>query len=302
MIDHDRLFKELLSTFFWEFVELFLPKVAAYLERDSIFFLNQEVFTDVTSGERREVDLLAQVKFRGQDTCFLIHLENQSHSQAGFERRMFHYFARLDEKYALPVYPVVIFSFESPQRAEANCYQVQFPDRKVLDFSYVSIQLNRLNWRDFLQQQNPVAAALMAKMKIKPQDRPKVKSECLRLLATLRLDAARMQMISGFIDTYLRLNATEEQIFRAELDRIGLVQQEDVMEIVTSWMEQGLQQGIEREIALVLRQLSRRLGSLNPSFEEQIRSLPIEQVEELGVALLDFQGEADLVNWLNSLT
>ncbi|MFB8788919.1 MAG: hypothetical protein U7123_08735 [Potamolinea sp.] len=57
MIDHDRLFKELLSTFFWEFVELFLPKVAAYLERDSIFFLNQEVFTDVTSGERREVDL-----------------------------------------------------------------------------------------------------------------------------------------------------------------------------------------------------------------------------------------------------
>lgn len=74
------------------------------------------------------------------------------------------------------------------------------------------------------------------------------------------------------------------------------------MEIVTSWMEQGLQQGIEREIALVLRQLTRRLGSLNPSFEEQIRSLPIEQVEDLGVALLDFQGEADLVNWLNSLT
>ncbi len=65
MIDHGRLFKELLSTFFWEFVELFLPKVAVYLERDSIFFLNQEVFTDVTSGERREVDLLAQVKFRG---------------------------------------------------------------------------------------------------------------------------------------------------------------------------------------------------------------------------------------------
>jgi hypothetical protein len=76
MIDHDRLFKELLSTFFSEFIELFLPDVANYIERDSISFLNQEIFTDITSGERREVDLLVQVRFRGQDTCFLIHVEN----------------------------------------------------------------------------------------------------------------------------------------------------------------------------------------------------------------------------------
>lgn len=63
MIDHDRLFKELLSTFFSEFIELFLPDVAGYIERDSISFLNQEIFTNITSGERREVDLLAQVRF-----------------------------------------------------------------------------------------------------------------------------------------------------------------------------------------------------------------------------------------------
>lgn len=58
-IDHNRLFKELLSTFFWEFLELFLPDVIQYMERDSISFLPEEVFTDVTSGERRKVDLLA---------------------------------------------------------------------------------------------------------------------------------------------------------------------------------------------------------------------------------------------------
>jgi hypothetical protein len=53
MIDRDRLFKELLSTFFSEFIELFLPDVAEYIERDSISFLNQEIFTNITSGERR---------------------------------------------------------------------------------------------------------------------------------------------------------------------------------------------------------------------------------------------------------
>jgi predicted transposase/invertase (TIGR01784 family) len=300
MIDHDRLFKELLSTFFVEFIQLFLPKVFAYLEPDSITFLNQEIFTDLTSGERREVDLLAKIRFQGQDTCFLIHLENQSKAQTDFARRMFHYFARLDEKYRLTVYPVVIFSFDAPQRLELSHYQVQFPDRKILDFNYAAIQLNRLNWRDFLQQRNPVAAALMAKMRIAPEDRPKVKAECLRLLATLRLDPARMQLISGFVDVYLKLNAVEEQTFQAEIDKMGLTEREQVMEIVTSWMEQGIQQGIQQgEVSMVLRQLHRRLSSFNPRLEAQIRNLPTQQVEELGEALLDFSDEIDLINWLN---
>ncbi len=316
MIDHDRLFKELISIFFNEFIELFLPDVADYIERDSLSFLNQEIFTDITSGERREVDLLAQVRFQGQDTCFLIHVENQSYSQARFEWRMFHYFARLDEKYALPIYPVVLFSFDTPQRLESNRYQVEFPDRKVLDFSFVAIQLNRLNWRDFLSSPNPVAAALMAKMKIQPEDRPKVKAECLRLLATLRLDPARMQLISGFVDTYLRLNEAEEVAFEAELDRMGLSEEEEarVMEIVTSWMEkgierglqqgiqqgvqQGLQQARERETQVVLGLLKRRLGTISPNFERDICSLSLVEIEMLNEAILDFESEADLGRWL----
>ncbi len=302
MIDHDRLFKELLSTFFSEFTELFLPDVANYIERDSISFLNQEIFTDITSGERREVDLLVQVRFRGQDTCFLIHVENQSYSQAGFERRMFHYFARLDEKYTLPIYPVVIFSFDTPQRLELNRYQVEFPDRKVLDFSYVAIQLNRLNWRDFLSSPNPVAAALMAKMKIQPEDRPKVKAECLRLLATLRLDPARMQLISGFVDTYLRLNEAEIAVFEAELNRMGLSEEEQVMEIVTSWMEKGIEQGIqqvlEREIKLVLQLINRYIGAIPADFERNIRSLSLVEVELLMEALFEIKSEENLENWL----
>ncbi len=66
-IDHDRLFKELISTFFIEFIELFFPQLMDYLDRDSITFLDKEVFTDVTEGERHESDLVAQVKFRGKE-------------------------------------------------------------------------------------------------------------------------------------------------------------------------------------------------------------------------------------------
>jgi len=243
VIDHDRLFKELLSTFFVEFLQLFFPEVIAYLQPGSITSENTEIFTDVTAGEQYEADLVMKARFWGQDSCFLIHVENQAYPQAEFGRRMFRYFARLSEKFAIPVYPVVMFSYDAPLRPEPNIYRVEFPDKVVLEFNYAVIQLNRLNWRDFLQHGNPVASALMAKMNIAPEDRPRVKSECLRLLATLRLDPARMQLISGFIDTYLRLTEEEEEIFRAEIARFEPEEQEIVMQIVTSWMEEGLQRG-----------------------------------------------------------
>ena len=120
MIDHDRLFKELLTTFFVEFLELFLPEVLTYLERDSIEFLDKEVFTDVTAGERYEADLIVKAKFLGQDSCFLIHVENQSSKQASFDKRMFRYFSRLYEKFDIPVYPIVLLSYDSPKTPETS--------------------------------------------------------------------------------------------------------------------------------------------------------------------------------------
>ena len=314
MIDHDRLFKELLSTFFIEFIELFFPEVMTYLEPDSIIFLEKEVFTDVTVGERYEADLLVQAKFQNRTSHFLIHVENQSYNQANFNQRMFRYFSRLHEKYNLPIYPVVVFSYERPQKAAASSYQIEFPNFKVLDFNYRVLQLNRLNWRDFLNQHNPVASALMAKMKIAPEDRPKVKAECLRLLVTLKLNPAKMQLISGFIDVYLNLNESEEQIFRDELGKIESEEREEVMQIVTSWMKTGIEQGrqeglqagrqegLQRETELIIRQLKRKIGQLTPDIEEQVKELEIPELENLGEALLDFERLDDLTTWLSNLS
>ncbi|MBG1268378.1 Rpn family recombination-promoting nuclease/putative transposase [Nostoc sp. WHI] len=279
MIDHDRLFKELLSTFFVEFLDLFLPQVAQKIDRDSIHFLPQDIFTDVTSGEKKEIDLLAQVKYGEQDTYFLIHLENQSYTQSEFAKRMFKYFARLYEKYDCAIYPVVIFSFDEPKRAESTNHCVRFTDLNVLDFNFKAIQLNRLSWRDYLTQQNPVAAALMAKMRIPTSERPQVKAECLRLLTTLKLDPARMQLISGFVDTYLRLDVTEEQVFQAVIDTMGLAEQEEVMEIVTSWGEKAAQKTRE-EIALNLLREGMSIEAV-----ARLTELTVQQVQQLQAKL-----------------
>jgi flagellar biosynthesis/type III secretory pathway protein FliH len=161
-------------------------------------------------------------------------------------------------------------------------------------------------------------------MQMEPAERPLVKLEALRLLHRLGLNPAQVQLISGFIDTYLKLNPAEEAAFQAELANILPTEQEGVMEIVTSWMERGIEQGREQgleqgreqgleqgreqgleqgrvreALSLVERLLNRRFGSLSPSLQEAVRQLSVAQLEELAEALLDFENEADLEAWLN---
>ncbi|KAF3889280.1 MULTISPECIES: DUF4351 domain-containing protein [Nostocales] len=298
MIDHDRLFKELLSTFFIEFIELFFPQIASTIDRESIHFLPQEYFADLTSGEDKIIDLLVEVKQAGEDVGFLLHVEAQSYTETEFARRMFFYFSRLYQKYLQRVYPIVVFSFNEPRREEVHQHTVEFTDLKVLEFNFASIQLNRLNWRDFVRQPNPVAAALMAKMQIQPEERPRVKAECLRLLATLRLDPARTRLISGFVDTYLELNTQEEQRFQEEIGKLKEQDKEGIMEIVTSWERRATLQATQ---SLVLKLLNRRVGQLPETITQQVENLSVQELEALGEALLDFTSLADIETWLTGV-
>jgi predicted transposase YdaD len=62
-------------------------------------------------------------------------------------------------------------------------------------------------------------------------------------------------------------------------------------------VREGVEQG---ELAMVLRQLRRRIGAVATELLEQIQALSQAQVEELGEALLDFSSAADLVAWLQA--
>ncbi len=64
--------------------------------------------------------------------------------------------------------------------------------------------------------------------------------------------------------------------------------------------QEGRLEGRRREIELVLRLLSRRLGEVSQRQKQTIRNLPLQQVEALGEALLDFQASTDLRIWLTS--
>src|SRR3954447_17236676 len=91
MVDHDQRFKSVLKTFFAEFFQAFFPAWAGRFDFSGVDWLEQEVFTDPTRGERRSVDLVARLPLppgvpppamapaEPADRCLtLIHIEIES--------------------------------------------------------------------------------------------------------------------------------------------------------------------------------------------------------------------------------
>ena len=108
------------------------------------------------------------------------------------------------------------------------------------------------------------------------------------------------------------------------LERLPLLTREDLMELATipakdlrhtrvaqEWIEEGRQEGrlqgrqegrqegeARGEVKVILRLLNRRCGPLSNATTACIQALPLERLEALAEALLDFSGPADLAAWL----
>ncbi len=82
----------------------------------------------------------------------------------------------------------------------------------------------------------------------------------------------------------------------AEFDvKMSEYEEERKMEYVTSTERRGIKKG---SASIVVRQLQRRFGALDEVMQAHVRALPLEHLEELSVALLDFAALSDLETWL----
>jgi len=148
-IDHDRMFKELLETFFAEFMKLFFIEASQAIDFSHIRFMQQEIFTDVTAGEKHEVDILVETRLKEDPGLILIHVEPQAYVQRNFNQRMFVYFSRLFEKYQRKILPIVVFSYDQT-RDEPDRFELGFPLLPVLSFNFYKLELRKLHWREYL--------------------------------------------------------------------------------------------------------------------------------------------------------
>jgi predicted transposase YdaD len=97
---------------------------------------------------------------------------------------------------------------------------------------------------------------------------------------------------------------TEEQIMViAGIPREEIRHTRAVQDWLAEGRQEGLHEGEAREASkMTLRLLNRRCAPLTAATTAQIQALPVDQLEALADALLDFQGPADLSAWLAAHT
>ncbi len=76
--------------------------------------------------------------------------------------------------------------------------------------------------------------------------------------------------------------------------------QELIMRLAPLYEEDRARAVQEGEQKVIIRLLNHRLGEINPAIIEQVQKLSVERLEELGEALFNFRGIADLEAWLQS--
>ena len=89
-------------------------------------------------------------------------------------------------------------------------------------------------------------------------------------------------------------NFTQEELKELQKQELWVQDQQIAIEIAREQVTKTAQ------LSLILRQLVRRLGTIQPETENCIRQLSVEELENLGEAVLDFKDPSDLTAWLQA--
>ena len=217
----------------------------------------------------------------------ILHLEFQTklESTPPLPLRMLDYWVRLYRLYRLPVTQVVVLLLPpTPETVIETSFNIE-----TTRHEYRVMRMWEENPEIFLNDEALLPLAPLAATKQPPILLQQVVERVNQLSVEKRAEiSAYTQILAGlkYKKDLIR------QIFREEIMRESVIYQEILSE--------GEQRGRETEgRSLVLRQLTRRVGELPQEVRQRIETLSLEQLENLGEALLDFQGMADLEAWFS---
>jgi Domain of unknown function (DUF4351) len=291
-------------------MEFFFPNTAALIDWTRPHeFLDKEfqkISQDAELG-RRYADQLVKVWLKGgQSLWLLLHVEIQSQSETKFPERMFVYNLRIFDQFRQVPISLAILCDES-QSWRPNAYRADYPDTK-LNFEFGVVKL--IDYRERIDElessHNPFATVVMAHLKVIDTKRNAKQRKAWKFRLTRGLYEKGYQRqeildLYRFIDWVLVLPKVMEREFWGELQ--GFEEERKVTYVTNAerfGFERGIEQGLQHERSLILRLLTRRIGTIAPNIDTQIAALSVAQLEALGEALLDFSSSADLDEWLKS--
>ncbi len=275
-IDFDQLCKRLVKTFFKEFLDFFFPELLSKIDFtiDPIH-IDKELFSGQIEGDKTISDILTQVKLLdGEEEMLLLHIEFQSGKEEDFSERMLFYYVDIWREYRKKIFAMAFFIDDAVE------WRIPISDTFHMEFMGTSItykyhlrKSKTYNYRDYLDNDNPITAALMTRMDFGRDSRALVKAEALKKLKKYHLSPLQEEILRNFIDRLLFLNEKEDQEFKE------IIYKEDkfkeVGEMLTTWEEKAM----EKEKI----NIAKNLLKMNMSVEQisQATELPIEEIKKL---------------------
>jgi predicted transposase YdaD len=247
----------------------------------------------------RENDVLMKVHspIHGE---FLILNELQLRYTDKMPLRMRAYAALAQERYGLPVYPVLVNILPPPSTVVvSNCFESDFLGLQARQ-DYCVINLWEVEAEMVFEQSLDTLLPFVPILK-NGGNQQTVRRALVQLQQNEEL--VELESLLGFFASFVLDTELVGQIMR--WDMTVLRESPWYQEILAEGEQRGRTEGEQRgrtegERSLVLRQLNRRFGVLPISVESQIQALALNQLETLGEALLDFAQLSDLTAWLDS--
>jgi hypothetical protein len=268
MAIYDQRFKELLTEFLSEFLELFFPTLAAQLDCSVVHFLDKETFTQPREGYRKELDLVVRVRSRATGGEVLTHIEIQAYRSGMPGRRMFDCNTTLRHRHNQPVWSIVLYLRKGVGRVGFLTYQERIEGEVIHAFRYGVVNLASLKVADYQEKPIALAGALLAFMRPGSLTPVEHKLVCYRHIFRHGGTDVRREMLVDIVDTYLVLSAAEEAEFRRLL---GASENEEMAKRVTQWELNG-------ERKALLEVLRARFGdAVDTDVEEQVHTIRDER-------------------------
>ena len=222
-----------------------------------------------------------------------IEFQTSPKSTPPLDFRMLDYYTRLKRQYWCDIEQVLIFLQATSSEIVFN---TEYVDRKTRH-EYRVIRL----WEE---DPTPLLAnpALLPLATLARTDSPQDLLEQVAAAVDMIEERDERQNISACVQVLAGLRFPKNlitQLFREEVMQESVIYQD----ILQKGLQQGEERGKKKEaLELIVRQLTRRFGAIEPEVQQQIRSLSITQLEELAEALLDFSSPSDLVNYLTNIS
>jgi hypothetical protein len=301
-VDHDQLFKAVLTAQLPPFLELFFREEAAQLDLAAARFVDKELFAAPPMGPEREVDLLVDIPLRapagatGAPAGALVAIQIEAQREPEFVWRDLEYFALLRRLRGVPVFPIALFPIvdvlggghgRRPRLGYERVVQREVVlGHTVLEFAFLAVTLRALDAAPYLAQPYALAGALAARMRPGAGTPPSQhKLACLRRIiegSGAQRDETK-KLLADVVETYLPLKGADADQYEQLLQ---LPENQGVGHTMKTWMEQqeeiaqargearGEARGAVREArTAVLRVLEARLGTLPPAVIARVQQM-----------------------------